>query len=82
MIQPLPTTNLLCEEHGARARHGGCSETKDVGKGQRQKSISRSRIHEIQRRLVQGRLQLAGGCSRVRPGSYQVCVGSEQMRSQ
>lgn len=59
----------------------GCYEIKDVGNGQRQNSISWARRHQIQRSLVQGRLELAGACSRAMPGSYQVTGSSGQMRS-
>lgn len=69
------------EEQGGRLMDGGCSETKDVGNGQRQHDSTWARIHEIQRRLVQGRLEAAGGWSRLMPGSYQVNGSSEQMRS-
>lgn len=59
----------------------GCSEIKDVGKGQRQNDSTCASIHEIQRRLVQGRLESAGAWSRLLPGSCQVNGSSEQMRS-
>lgn len=49
-----------CEEQGGRLIYEGCGRIKDVGNGQRQNNISWTRIHEIQRRLVQGRLGLAG----------------------
>lgn len=61
--------------------YAGCYETKDVGNGRRQSSISWARTHGIQRSLVQGRLELAGACSRVMPGSYQVNGSSGQTRS-
>lgn len=59
----------------------GCSEIKDAGNAQRQNGSTWARIHKIRRRLLQGRLESAGGWSRLMPGSYQVNGSSDQMRS-